>query len=661
MNEEFNLNQLNEFLEEKFFIENIEFPHADFNPDAYQKEGIKYTFLNGEEFEGRIEENVLHSGIYKWPNGQIFRGTFSSNHAFKTGEIIFPSGNKLKAKYNEEKKCFENCIYETDTMIYEGNILKNKLHGYSLLKSKPGELLYLFRGKYNEGKRNGKFELNLEVFNINYKITGVYKYGKKNGTFKVTNERNNNIIFDYTFINDIMLLDKDNISTITKDNKNISCISVLNKDNNIILIFSINNSLILYNIIREIFLKEFNIFSEGKILDIIVLRDNKILISNNNNKIKLIDIVIDRTNIYLNIIQEFSGRDNSFKILSLLELNNGLIISGDCNNLIFWKKINAVNEIINQSGNSLNNNNEQSLFESISLLCNNCMENVKNFINGEQKTEIEIYNLQELYNINSSCTYSLIEIKKNFENFFISVAQPEDNCIIIYELSYTNDTINIVNIKKIENIKTIINRKNIMTYKQNILYVCCIDSIKLIDISDINNIFIIKNIFLENISYIKIYQNDFLLYAINKNKTAYNFESNLIINYSEENDLNPIYEKSQHRHNGSIINILIFNHQNKEYIISLGTDKKIIITNNKNRALAKPYLDNIGGKNSIIRDKILGEHLYFKRAQNIKSESINISLNAKKANINEEENYQNLKCVNISNSNLINNNINNIE
>ena len=653
MNEELNLNKLNELLKEKFFIENIEFPKADFNPNAYQKEGIKYTFLNGEEFEGRIEENVLHSGIYKWPNGQIYKGTFSSNYNFKSGEIIFPSGNTLKAKYNEEKKCFENSIYETDTMTYEGNILKNKLHGYSLLQSKPNELLYSFRGKYNEGKRNGKFELTLAEFKIKYKITGVYKYGKKNGNFKVIDEIKNKIIFDNNFINDIMLIEKDNINIITKE-KNINCIAIIKKENNIILIIAINNKIILYNIIREIYLKEFNIFSEGKILDIIVLKDNKILLSNDDNKLKLIDIKIDRSNIYLNIIQEFSGNDNSFKILSLLELNNDLIISGDCNNLIFWKKINAVNEIINQSGNSLLNNNEQSIFESISLFCNNCIENIKNFINNEKETEIEIYNLQLLYNINSSCTYSLIEIKKNSENFFLSVAQPDDNCIIIYELSYNNDnndTINIVNKKKIENIKTIINRKNIMTYKENILYVCCIDSIKLIDISDINNIFILKNFFLDNISYINFYQNDFLIYAINKNKTTYNFESNLIINNIEENDINPIYEKSQHRHNGSIINILVFNYQNKEYIISLGTDKKIIITNNIYKSLDKPYLNNIEEN-----DK--------KYILSIKKD-INININEKENNLSKEDikliERNNEINIGLSNSNLINNNVNDME
>ena len=644
MNDDFGLDELNELLEEKFVIEDICFPNPNFNPNAYQREGIKYIFLNGEKFEGKIEENKLLSGLYEWPNGQKFKGIFSPDNNFKRGEITFPSENKLKMTYNEEKRCFENCTYETNNMIYEGNIQKNKLHGFSMIQSKPNELLYSFKGKYYEGKRNGKFELNIEKNNIKYKINGIYKNGKKSGNFKVINENNNQIIFDYNFINDIISIENDKIDIIKKD-IDINCINVLIKGNNLILILAINNKICLYNLIREIYLKEFIIFPQGKILDIIVLKDNKILLSNDENKLKLIDIKIDRGNINLNIFQEFTGRDNSLKIFALLELNNGLIISGDCANLIFWKKINSINnnEIINQSGNSLNinnNNNEQSIFDSLSFLCNNCLENVLNFINGEQEIEIENYNLEKLYNINSTRIYSFIEIKNNFlekNNFLLSVAQPDNSRIILYEFSYINDIITIINEKTINNINTIINRKNIMTYKDNILYVCCNDSIKLINISNINNIFIIKNILSEGISYINIYQNDFLFCAINIHKTAYNFESNLILNLIEENDIIPTYEKSQHRHNGTIINILFFNYKKKEYIISLGTDKKIIITNNIYKSLEKHNLNNIGEKYNILNNSdefIINNNVYVGHYKWI-----------------EEEN------INLGNSNLINNNI----
>ena len=84
----------------------------------------------------------------------------------------------------------------------------------------------------------------------------------------------------------------------------------------------------------------------------------------------------------------------------------------------------------------------------------------------------------------------------------------------------------------------------------------------------------------EKISYINIYSNEFLFLGININKSTYNFESKLIqYKILENNNTTPLYENFQHRHNGSIINSIIYYFKDKEYIISLGTDKKIIITN----------------------------------------------------------------------------------
>ena len=584
MNEEFGLNDLNELLEEKIEVEKIFFPSVNHGPQL--DEGIKYIFDNNEKFEGRMEgKKLMKFGIYKWPNGQIYKGDFKNNNLHK-GEIIFnPTGNKLTGTYDESKETFKNCIYETDKMKYEGNIKRNKLFGNSTIKNKENEPLYSFIGKYDDGIKVGEFEIINEKNDVKYKINGSYKNGKKNGNFKVYNLENNNIIFDYNFLNDIQLIEKDNINEIKK-NININCVEILNKDSRLILLFSAEKTLYIYDIILQQNLGEIEIFNNGKISDIFVLKDKNILISNNNNKLKLIDIKIDRRNNAIILVQnkEILITNNNYTIFSLHELENNLIVSGGNTHLIFWKKnfnFSENNIISNINNNSINQIKEKSIWESITDVYNNCVTCVMDLINGDKDTEINTYNLEKIFEIKSSAIYCFIEIKNNKNlfienNFMLALAQPEEKKIAILDLSFIDNIIFKNSVKHIDNINSIINRKNIMAYKDDILYIGCIDSIKLINI---NTADIIIHILPEKISYISVYKNEFLMLGINKNKNTYNFESKLIqYKIAENNKIIPLYENFQHRHDGSIINSIIYYFKNKEYIISLGTDKKINIT-----------------------------------------------------------------------------------
>ena len=584
MNEEFGLNDLNELLEEKIEVEKIFFPSVNHGPQL--DEGIKYIFDNNEKFEGRMEgKKLMKFGIYKWPNGQIYKGDFKNNNLHK-GEIIFnPTGNKLTGTYDESKETFKNCIYETDKMKYEGNIKRNKLFGNSTIKNKENEPLYSFIGKYDDGIKVGEFEIINEKNDVKYKINGSYKNGKKNGNFKVYNLENNNIIFDYNFLNDIQLIEKDNINEIKK-NININYLEILNKDSRLILLFSAEKTLYIYDILLEQNLGEIEIFNNGKISDILVLKDKNILISNNKNKLKLIDIKIDRRNNAIILVQnkEILITNNNYTIFSLRELENNLIVSGGNTHLIFWKKnfnFSENNIISNINNNSINQIKEKSIWESITDVYNNCVTCVMDLINGDKDTEINTYNLEKIFEIKSSAIYCFIEIKNNKNlfienNFMLALAQPEEKKIAILDLSFIDNIIFKNSVKHIDNINSIINRKNIMAYKDDILYIGCIDSIKLINI---NTADIIIHILPEKISYISVYKNEFLMLGINKNKNTYNFESKLIqYKIAENNKIIPLYENFQHRHDGSIINSIIYYFKNKEYIISLGTDKKINIT-----------------------------------------------------------------------------------
>ena len=584
MNEEFGLNDLDELLQEKIEVEKIFFPSVNQGPRL--EEGIIYIFNNNEKFEGRMEgKKLMKFGIYKWPHGQIYKGDFKNNNLHK-GEIIFnPTGNKLTGTYDESKETFKNCIYETNKMKYEGNIKRNKLFGNSTLKNKENEKPYLFVGKYDEGIRVGEFEIINEKNDVEYKINGIYKNGEKNGNFKVYNLQNNNIIFDYNFLNDIQLIEKNNIYEIKK-NININCIEILNKDSKLILLFSAEKTLYIYDIVSQQNLGEIEVFDNGNILDILVLKDKNILISNKNNKLKLIDIKINRRNNAIKIVQnrEILITNNNYIIYSLRELENNLIVSGGNTHLMFWKKnfnFSENNIINNINNNSINQIKEKSIWESITDVYNNCVNCVMDLITGEKDTEINIYNLEKIFEIKTTSIYCFIEIKNNQNlnienNFMLAVAQPDEKKIAILDLSFIDNIIFQNSVKYIDNINSIINRKNIMAYKDDILYIGCIDSIKLINI---NTAEIIIHILPEKISYIDVYKNEFLILGMYKNKTTYNFESKLIqYKIGENNKIIPLYENFQHRHDGTIINNIIYYFKKKEYIISLGTDKKINIT-----------------------------------------------------------------------------------
>ena len=708
---DFDIDELNDLLKEKIEIEKIQFPNI--NQELIQnaekeKEGIQYNFQNGEQFQGRMVDNKMISGLYIWPNGQQYKGDFSLNNDLHKGEIIFSNtNNKLIGIYNKEKESFEKCIYETDSYIYEGNIKRNTKHGKSSIKNKENENFYLFKGKYDEGKRKGKCEIITEKNGIKYKINGFYKQGKKNGNFKIYNLENDDLITECNFTNDIRLIEKDSYEEIRK-NKSINCIAILNKEDKWILLMVSENYIFLYDVIEKTNLNSNKLKEKCQILDILILKDKTILLCTDRNQFFLMDIKIRRNDIDFIQIFRFQGRDNSSSIFSMRELQNGLIASGDCNNLIFWEKfslnnssneqiaknnnnlienniernyeinnkidiennqilnhekkniininnnisqnendnnininidnniniINNDNKINNDDNNNIINNekndkisdihtnkyasnfvkiendmdeNKKSgIWDSIVNICYNCYDNVKNFIKGENTNEIIYCSLKELYHIDLTHTYSFIEIKEKISDknsFILAVAQPDDEIVLIYNISFIGDNININKRTEIRNVNSIINRKNIMTYKDDILYIACKDSIKLIDINEAS---IINNVLFENISYINLYRNDFLLCGINKNKSIYNFEGKLIQFEIKENELIPLYINSQHGHEGSIIDSLIFNKNNEEYIITLGTDKKITITHsfyNKNirQELEFPDMSKIHDNNSKLK------------------------------------------------------------
>ena len=119
-----------------------------------------YIFENNEQFKGRIKNNKLTIGIYKWPNGQQYLGDLSDNNNFtKRGTIIFPNNNKLIGNFVMKENKIKNAIYETQTRKYEGSFVNNRLDGRFIIKNKEKSPHYFFKGTYSNGRRQGNFIL----------------------------------------------------------------------------------------------------------------------------------------------------------------------------------------------------------------------------------------------------------------------------------------------------------------------------------------------------------------------------------------------------------------------------------------------------------------------------------------------------------------------
>ena len=567
---------LDELLKDDNFLEQIIYPTKNQKIKEEFPKGT-YIFENNEQFKGRMKNNKLSIGIYKWPNGQQYLGDLSDNNNFtKRGTIIFPSNNKLIGNFIMKEKKIKSAVYETADRKYEGSFVNNKFEGRFIIKNKEATPHYFFQGAYHLGLRHGNFILEKLIRNKIILITGVFNKGKKDGLFHVyikKSEKEKILIYKKNFKNDHIVYEYPDEEKI--ENKNILidyelphkiCCFIIIKSllNKIYIMIGSYENLFILDIFNNTTPYPVQIFKKADINDIVQTKDGKFLLCSSENNFKLIEpfpleCEEEKLNAsesrletsYTNkndivVIQEFKGLKNSKNIFVMKELSNELIVSGDSENLILWEK---------EGKNDLN----------------------------------EFYEYKYITHINLTHTYSIVEIKKenkkNNENIILSVAQPDTKCLLIFNID-KNKNINLI--KKICNINTIHNRKNIMKQlmdkAQNILFVGCQDKIVIINLI---NYEIIYNIFFEKITYINIYLNKYILCGIIKNKNEYNCEGYLsqVKLEAESRESKNIrvatvsnYIKS--KHNGNIIDgdIIIVN--NKEMIITIGNDNKILVLYN---------------------------------------------------------------------------------
>ena len=220
------------------------------------------------------------------------------------------------------------------------------------------------------------------------------------------------------------------------------------------------------------------------------------------------------------------------------QLSNGLIASGDSENLILWKNIEN------------NNFYEYNIINHIKLT-------------------------------NTYCILEIIKENKN-KNVILSIAQPDSKSVLFININNYNK---IELIKKLDNINTIHSRKNIMKQEnnKNILYIGCQNSIIIISLI---NYEIISKIFFDKITWLNQYLNKFLLCGIIKIKNSYSYEGYLTqIQMEMENkkfenvNIINVSKSLNMKHKGNIIDGDIITFEGKDTIITIGTDNKLIIFN----------------------------------------------------------------------------------
>ena len=151
--------ETNEYIYEGEFINNLK----------NGKGKLIYKLLN-EVYEGTFEKNnITGEGIYKWSNGEIYKGKFI-NGKMNGGKYFWPDGS-----------------------YYEGEYINNIKEGKGIFKWPNGKI---FEGNFKNGIPIGIGIL--KIGNINYKVN--YVNGK---IYEVENyESNNNLSLDDSKINE---------------------------------------------------------------------------------------------------------------------------------------------------------------------------------------------------------------------------------------------------------------------------------------------------------------------------------------------------------------------------------------------------------------------------------------------------------------------------
>lgn len=95
-------------------------------------------------------------GVYRYQNGAVYSGDFSSHQPDGIGTLIFSNGNKYVGHWKKSLKEGEGKMIFTSGETYSGQFVANRFNGYGIYQFKNGNR---YEGYWKDGKPHGEGSL----------------------------------------------------------------------------------------------------------------------------------------------------------------------------------------------------------------------------------------------------------------------------------------------------------------------------------------------------------------------------------------------------------------------------------------------------------------------------------------------------------------------
>ena len=166
----------------------------------------KLTIENGETYEGQFgkkpKERYLQNGIYTWPSGQKYSGSFSKKNIFEGhGKLTFNDNSEFESEFSNgvptKNGTFSKSLKDGRKIKVQSNFKYNNkiiFDDKTLIEIiKNGEKLYNFLGVFKNGKLNGEVLINKKMDNNRYvEIRAFFNKGSMHGLLNIKDTKPGN-------------------------------------------------------------------------------------------------------------------------------------------------------------------------------------------------------------------------------------------------------------------------------------------------------------------------------------------------------------------------------------------------------------------------------------------------------------------------------------
>ena len=161
---------------------------------------------NGEIYEGtfkkKLKEIYLQKGIYTWPSGQKYLGSFNQKNVFEGyGKLIFNDNTEFESEFSNgvpvKNGTFKKSLNDGTKINVQSNFKYNNkiiFDDKTLIEiTKNGEKIYKFFGIFKNGKLNREVLINKKMDNNRYaEIRAFFNEGSMNGLLNIKDTKPGN-------------------------------------------------------------------------------------------------------------------------------------------------------------------------------------------------------------------------------------------------------------------------------------------------------------------------------------------------------------------------------------------------------------------------------------------------------------------------------------